>query len=376
MRSLTVARVVGIAIEVHPSWLIILGLVSWTLSAEAFPAAYEDWSTAAYWAVGTAAAVLLFVTVLLHELAHALVAKRRGLDVPRITLFIFGGVSHLARQPKSAGEEFVIAIAGPATSFGIALITGVASAFATNEKVDAILVYLATVNLLLGVFNLLPGFPLDGGRVLRAIAWERTHSFRRATKIASRVGEVFAYLLMAFGFAMFISGYPINGLWALLVAWFLLNAARAEAHGVQVEGVLASLNARDVMTKAFSTVPPAATIQSVVDDYLLGRAERAVIVAEGGTALGILTVTDIQRAPRDAWPATPASALMTPQARVTAVAAGTSALEVLALISEKKLNQVPVIEDGQLVGLIARRHLLDRIQLTDALRGGDTAAEA
>lgn len=373
MRSLTVARVAGIAIEVHPSWLIILGLVSWTLSEEAFPAAYEDWSTAAYWAVGVAAALLLFVTVLLHELAHALVAKRRGLDVPRITLFIFGGVSHLARQPKSAGEEFAIAIAGPATSFVIAAVTGVASAFAGNEKLDAVLVYLATVNVLLGVFNLLPGFPLDGGRVLRAIAWERTQSFRRATQIASRVGEAFAYLLIAAGLVMFISGYSLNGLWAFLIAWFLLGAARAESQGVQVESVLAALKARDVMTTDFAFVPPAATVQSIVDDYLLGRGERAVIVAEGGAALGILTVTDIQRAPRPAWPTTLASALMTPQSRVTAVAAGTSALEVLALLSEHKLNQVPVIEGGRLIGLVARRHLLDRIQLADALRAGDPA---
>jgi Zn-dependent protease len=371
MRSLTIARIKGIAIEVHPSWLLILGLVSWTLSEEAFPSMYEDWSTAAYWIVGTAAALLLFVTVLLHELAHALVAKRRGLDVPKITLFIFGGVSHLSRQPKSAGEEFAIAIAGPATSFVIAVVTGVAAAFAGNEKAEGILGYLATVNLLLGVFNLLPGFPLDGGRVLRSIAWERTKSFRKATRIAGGVGELFAYLLMGLGFMMFIAGYPLNGLWALLIAWFLLGAARAETSSVQLDSVLGKLKAGDVMNREFASVSPDTRIQAVVDDFVLGRGERAVMVAEDGAVRGILTITDIQKAARERWPLATAESLMTPRDKVVAVETGTGALDVLAMIGQRHLNQVPVIDGGRMVGLISRRDLVDRIQMTEALRKGD-----
>jgi Zn-dependent protease/predicted transcriptional regulator len=374
LRSLTIARIRGIAIEVHPSWLLILGLVSWTLADEAFPSLYEDWSTAAYWTVGVIAALLLFVTVLLHELAHAVVAQRRGLPVPKITLFIFGGVSHLGGQPKSAGEEFAIAIAGPATSFGIALITGIASALVPGEKVAAILGYLATVNLLLGVFNLLPGFPLDGGRVLRSIVWRRTSSLARATRTAGRVGELFAYLMMAFGFSMFIAGYPINGLWALLIAWFLLSAARAEMASVQLDQVLGRLKAGDVMDSAFPAVGPGTTAQQIVDEYFLGKGERAVMVSEEGVVLGILTITDVSRKDRAAWPQMKAAELMTPREAVITVARDSSALDVLALLGEKRLNQVPVLDGGRMVGLIARRELLDRIQLTESLERGKPAA--
>ena len=171
-RSFPIARIAGVRVEVHPSWLLILAFLSWSLSDQFFPDQYEGWSTATYWAVGISAAVLLFVTVLVHEFAHALVAIRRGLPVPKITLFIFGGVSSLGQQPRSAGEEFAIAAAGPATSFVIAAVTGVAglAVSGSNDQAEAILYYLAGVNVALGVFNLLPGFPLDGGRVLRSIA--------------------------------------------------------------------------------------------------------------------------------------------------------------------------------------------------------------
>ena len=185
------ARIAGIDIEIHPSWLLILGFVAWSLSDTFFPDHYKSWSTFAYWAVGISSAVLLFVTVLIHEMAHALVARHRGLPVPRITLFIFGGMSHMSRQPATAGEEFQIAAAGPATSILIALVSaGLGFAFREmSEKAEAILFYLAFVNLALGIFNILPGFPLDGGRVLRSIAWKRSGSFRQATRVASSVGS-------------------------------------------------------------------------------------------------------------------------------------------------------------------------------------------
>ena len=215
--SFRVARIFGIDIEIHPSWLLILAFVSYSLSEGVFPDQYEGWSTAEYWVVGITAAVLLFVTVLIHELAHALVAKRRGLEVPRITLFIFGGVSHLARQPASAGEEFQIAAAGPATSLVIALISGGLALFfrEVDDRGEAIFVYLSLVNLALAIFNILPGFPLDGGRVLRSIAWKKTGSFRRATRVAAGVGEVFGYVLIAGGFFLLLGGGLLNGLWSV-----------------------------------------------------------------------------------------------------------------------------------------------------------------
>jgi Zn-dependent protease/CBS domain-containing protein len=371
--SFRVARIAGISIEIHPSWLLILGFLAWSLSEGLYPDRYEGWSRAAYWATGIASSLLLFVTVMIHELAHALVAKRRGLEVPRITLFIFGGMSHLQRQPSSAGEEFQIAAAGPLTSLIIAAITGAAGFLfgGMSDKAEAILYYLALVNAALAIFNFLPGFPLDGGRVLRSIAWKRTGSFRRATRIAASVGEFFGYGLIFAGFVVLLTGGLLDGLWLAFIGWFLLGAARNEATGVQLEGVLARLTARQVMRADFPSVTPGTPIQSIVDDFMVGHGERAVVVANGGAVLGILTVSDVRRTPREFWDNTPAQRVMTPRDGVITVEASRPALEVLMLLGEKGLNQVPVLEDGRMIGLVTRREILERVQLAESLRGKD-----
>ncbi|MBI5949171.1 MAG: site-2 protease family protein [Chloroflexi bacterium] len=368
-RSFPIARIAGVLVEVHPSWLLILAFLSWSLSDQVFPETNEGWSTATYWVVGTSAAVLLFVTVLVHEFAHAAVAIRRGLPVPKITLFIFGGVSHMSRQPRSAGEEFAIAAAGPATSFVIAAVTGLAglAVGGSNEQAEAILYYLAGVNAVLGVFNLLPGFPLDGGRVLRSIAWRSTGSFRRATRIAASVGELFGYTLMGGGFLLALGGFVVQGLWFLFIGWFLTGAARGESQGMQLESILAGLFARDLMDETFPSVTPGLPVQAVVDDYMVGEGHRALMVANDGAVVGILSVNDVRRVPRAEWPNTPAQRVMTPRERIVSVDAATPAFDVLMLVSQKGLNQVPVLEEGRMVGLITRRHLLDRIQLAESL---------
>lgn len=380
-RSFTVARIGGIAIEIHPSWLLILGLITFTLSDGYFPAQYENWSTSTYWVVGSISALLLFVTVLVHELAHAAVAIRRGLPVPKITLFIFGGVSHMSRQPRSAGEEFAIAFAGPLTSIILALL-----AFASwitvgdlNEQVEGVCGYLALVNGMLAVFNLLPGFPLDGGRVLRSMVWRRTKSFRRATRIAGSVGELVGYSLIALGVVLLLTGFGIDGIWLGFIGWFLLNAARGESQDLQLEGILSKLRARDVMRQEFVSVSPALSVQQAVDDYMVGKGERAVVVANERGVLGILTVTDVGRVARTAWANTPVQTVMTPRAEVVTVSADANARDVLVIIAQKRLNQVPVIEEGRMIGLITRQELLDRIQLAETLApdapvSGDEAA--
>lgn len=366
-RAFQVAKIRGIGIRIHPSWLIIIAFLIYALSDGLFPDQYKGWSTAAYWVVGTLSALLLFVTVLVHELAHAYVAKRRGLDVPSITLFIFGGVSELTQQPRSAGEEFQIAAAGPITSLIIAGICAVGWIVLPGEKVQATLLYLSGVNALLGVFNIIPGFPLDGGRVFRSIAWKRTRNFRRATRIASGAGEMVAWFIIIAGFFVLLWGFIFNGLWLLIIGWFLLSAARSELQNLQFETVLSTLHARDLMHAEFSTVTPGMDLQSVVDDYMIPHGDRAVVVANGGAVAGILTVSDLRRVPRDQWGHTPAQRLMTPREHVVTVDAGSSALEVLTIVSQKRLNQVPVLEDGRMIGLITRRELLDRVQLAEAL---------
>ena len=368
-RSLRIGSIGGIAIEINPSWFLILAVVSYMLAVGVFPDAYGDWATATYWLVGIGAALLLFATVLIHELAHALVAIRRGIPVPRITLFIFGGVSHLGKQPRTPGEEFAIAAAGPATSLVLAILLGAAWLLLrdANEQMAAILSYLATVNLVLAVFNILPGFPLDGGRVLRSIAWNRTGSFRKATRIAAGVGELFGWGLIGAGALVLFLGLWVTGLWAIMIGWFLLGAARAEAQGIQMDTILSNLRARDLMHERFEQVTPGTAVQEIVDEYMMSKGERAVVIANDDFVLGILTVTDINRVPRSEWDSTPAQRIMTPRAEVVTVEADAPALDVMPLLGQRRLNQVPVIEEGRMIGLITRRELLDRVQLAEEL---------
>ena len=366
--SIKVASIGGIAIEIQPSWFIILIGLSAFLALVTFPDRYDDWNAATYWIAGIAAAVLLFVTVLIHELAHAVVAIRRGIGVPRITLFIFGGVSHLDEQPRSAGEEFKIAAAGPAMSLVIALGLGAAWLLLrdSNQQLDAMLFYLASVNLTLAVFNILPGFPLDGGRVLRSIIWKRSGSFRKATRMAAGVGELFGWGLIGLGVVMILTISWI-GLWGIAIGWFLLTAARGEAQGIQMDTILSKLRARDLMHDRFEKVTPGTAVQEVVDDYMVGKGERAVVIANDDFVLGILTVTDINRVPRSEWDSVPAQRIMTPRAEIVTVDADAPALDVMPLLGQRRLNQVPVIEDGRMIGLITRREFLDRVQLAEEL---------
>ena len=369
MPSFRVARSRGISIEIHPSWLFILAVLAFSLSDGVFPDEYPGWSTAVYWAVGIVSAVLLFVAVLVHELAHAVVAQRRGLEVPKITLFIFGGVSHIARQPRSAGEEFAIAVAGPLTSLVIAGLAGGAylAFHERSEQAGAIGAYLATVNLLLAIFNILPGFPLDGGRVLRSIAWRRTKSFRRATRIAGTVGELFGYTLMMGGVAFLLAGYAWNGLWFMFIGWFLSGAARGEKEALQLEAVLSRLRARDVMRTTYPTITPGVSIEEVVERHMVGEGERAAVVALDDAVVDILSVSDVRRVPREAWANTPAQRAITPRDRVLTVQAETPALEVLHQLGANRLNQVPVLEAGRMVGMITRREPLERVELAESL---------
>jgi len=365
----TVARIFGIAIEVHISWLVIFALVGISFSDQVFPDQYEGWSTATYWIIGILTALAFFVTVLLHELAHALVAIRRGLSVPKITLFLFGGVSHMAESPRSAREEFVVAAVGPGASLGLAVVF-LLVAFAANgrqEQVEAMFSWLGFINLSLAFFNILPGFPLDGGRVLRSIAWARSGSFRKATTIASNVGVVFGYGLMLLGLGLLLSGLVLQGIWMAFIGWFLAGAARGEAQGMQLEAVLAPLTARDIMHNDFATVTPGSSVQQLVDEQMVGHGHRAVMVANDDRVTGIVTVSDVRRVPREEWGNTPVQRIMTSREEIVTVPATQSALDVLVMIGERRLNQVPVLEEGRMIGLITRRELLDRVQVAGKL---------
>ena len=339
------------------------------LSTNYYPSGYEGWNGPTYWLVGAGSALALFATVLIHELAHAIVAQRRGLTVPKITLFIFGGVSHMDRQPRTPGEEFKIAAAGPAMSLVIAMVAGLFALALMDRQVhaEAVFTYLAIVNAMLAVFNIVPGFPLDGGRVLRSIAWNRTGSFPRATRFAASTGQGVGFAMMLGGGLLLLGGGALQGLWLMLIGWFLVGAARGEAESLQLETILSRLQARDVMREEWATAMPGEPLSAVVDDYMIGQGERAVVIANGGAVAGIVTVNDIRKVPRDQWSVTPAQSVMTPRERVTTVASDAPAVSVLMIMAKGGLNQVPVVDEGRMIGLVSRRELIARVQLAESL---------
>ncbi|MGZ3582643.1 MAG: CBS domain-containing protein [Ktedonobacterales bacterium] len=375
--SFRLFKVAGISIEVNISWLIILVLLASSLALTWFPSAVPRQSLVVYWVLGLIAALLLFGSVLVHELAHSLVAKARGLPVKSITLFIFGGVSDIEREPQSPGVEFQMAFVGPLTSLiigSVSLLAGLAIG-KNSPLVAATLDYLGLANLLLGGCNLIPGFPLDGGRVLRSIIWKATGSLRTATRWAAYVGQGVAYLLILFGIWLFFTGDIIGGLWSGFIGWFLLQAAQAENTQVMLESVFKGVTVAQLMSPAPITVPSNRTIQQLVDEYLLPHAVRSVPVVRDYQLVGLITLADVRRVPRERWPQAFVSEAMIPVERLAVAHPEESLNEVLPRMAAPDVNQLPVVEDGRLVGILSRDAILRYIEIRRGLGLDQTGRE-
>ena len=347
--TFAIGRIFGIRIEINYSWLIILVLLTASLALGWFPAVFPFWSTTAYWIVAIISAVLLFASVLAHELAHSLVARLRHIAVSSITLFVFGGVSNIEQEPRNAGAEFEIAVVGPITSLvigGICWAIGLAVA-PVNAYVAAVLGYLAISNVLLGIFNLIPGFPLDGGRVLRAILWAATGSLQRATRWAARVGQVVAFLFILWGIWQLFAGNFLGGIWIGFIGWFLLNAAQAANTQVMVDALLRGVLVRDVMNRSPFAVPADLTIQQLVEGHFLPNGTRTALVVEDGALRGLVALRDVREAPREQWASTPVAAIMIPRERLHAVRPWQPLNEVLPLMARYDVNQLPVVSGDQ-----------------------------
>jgi Zn-dependent protease len=262
--------------------LFVFALVTWSLAGGFFPQQYPNWDTSTYWIVAAIASILLFVSVLIHELAHSLVAKNEGMPVRSITLFIFGGVSNIEKEATSPRDEFLMAFVGPASSAVIGIVTAGLWAISSgmDESIQAILLYLTVINLVLAVFNLLPAFPLDGGRVFRAIVWWTTNDLTQATRIASAVGQGFAYLMIIGGIYWTFTGNIISGLWLVFIGWFLNNAAESGFRQMLVQKTISGVRVRDMMTEQVETVSADLTIQELIDRYILPHNLRALPVVE------------------------------------------------------------------------------------------------
>lgn len=359
--GIRLGKILGIPIFLDSSWFIIFALITYSLAMQ-LGVDHPAWPSSERWVAGAITSLVFFASVVFHELGHSVLALRYKIPVLSITLFIFGGLARIGREPDSPRHEFNIAIAGPIASLilagGFSLVAGAASGI---EMISTMAMWLAKINLSLGVFNLVPGFPLDGGRILRAIAWGISKDFSKATKIASRGGEFFAYLLMFIGIWQALNKNLVGGLWLVFIGWFLLTAARESYAQVAIRSSLEGLRAGDVMTHDVPTVARDVSLEDYVHDVLrTGR--RCHVVTGNGELVGLITPHAAGRFPRDEWANTSVQAAMMPREKIHWAAAEEPLLRLLERMQTEDVNQMPVLGDGHLVGLISRDSILRVIQ--------------
>lgn len=386
--GIKIGRLFGINIYIDWSWVFIFLLVVVNLAVGVFPSLHPDWSAALIWGTAIAAAILFFASVLAHELAHSVVAKANGLPVNSIVLFLFGGVSNIAHEPSSAGTEFLIALVGPLTSvvlgvfFMVLASIGLATTPGANAlgdlsragPVTTLFLWLGPVNILVGIFNLIPGFPLDGGRVLRAILWGASHNLRRATRWATMIGQAIAWLFILIGIAL-IFGFQIpffgtglvDGLWIALIGWFLNQAAVASYRQVAIEDLLDGVPVSQLMQHEVPTVSSEVSVRSLVYDDIMPTNERAYAVVEGDHLLGLVTLEDVRKVPQDRWDTTTVSEIMTPADHLTIATPREDTAQALNDLASQEIRQVPVVQEGHLVGILRRQDIMRWLSLRSQL---------
>ncbi|MGB9959754.1 MAG: CBS domain-containing protein [Candidatus Bathyarchaeales archaeon] len=369
--SLRVGKLLGVPVKLHFTLILGVLLIAWTLAVGYLPSEYPGLSSTIYWLIGAISAVVLFVSVLIHELAHSYIAKINGLPVRRIVLFIFGGVSEIEEEPKEASLEFKLALVGPLTSFAIALILWFLQypVGGFGVLVVAPLEYGAYINLLLGGFNLLPAFPLDGGRVLRAGIWHWKKNLLQATRIATRVGVFFSYALIFWGFIFVIAGAFIGGLWFILIGWFLKNGAESSYQQTVVSEALAGVLIRDIMTREVHIVDPDSPVKDIVETHFTKYKHGGFPVVKDSELLGLITLEDLKKVPKEKWQETKVRDVMTPCEKLKCANPDETAVDALMKMSKYNVGRLPVQENGKLIGIITRSDIIHAIQLKTELGG-------
>lgn len=383
--GVALGRLFGIELRLDWSLLIIFVLIVLELSLGVFPRWHVDWSPAAIWAMAVATAIGFFASILVHELSHALVAHRRGIPVRRITLFLFGGLTQLDAEPATPASEFWMAVVGPlvslvigiaATAGGVALLgtapttipgavpadltqaAAIEHAFTHAGPGATVLLWLGPINLMLGLFNLVPGFPLDGGRVLRSVLWAITGDLRRATRWASGVGRAFAWALMGLGAFQLFTGLATSGLWLLLIGWFLNNAARASYAQLELRLALAHVPVARVMRSSFVRVAPDLSVEAFVRDYALASDQQVFPVESEGHLLGTVGVHELRSLDEAEWPRTRVDQIMVPSVRLPSLPPDAGAERALTELGRADVDQLAIVDGERLLGLVRREDLL------------------
>lgn len=369
-RGIPLFRVRGIQIRLDYSWLVIFFLVWWSLAAGYFPRVRPDEAASAYWTAGLLGTLLFFASILVHELSHSLVAQRSGLEVPSITLFLFGGVSEMREEAKTPGAELRIAAVGPLASFALALLFGTlyAALAPSGDSLGRHVVgYLAWINAALGVFNLLPGMPLDGGRVLRAVVWWWSGSMERGSRLAADAGKGLAFGLMALGALEIFMGGLLGGLWLILIGMFLRTLAGASYRGVALRRALQDVPVERFMIRDVVTVPADASVRELIDRYILGLGFRGFPVVRGGRVVGLVSIADVKEVPEGERDGSPVEAHMTPLSEDARVDPGATLEEALERMTRADLGRVLVMRGDELRGMITRTGLSRLVSFREAL---------
>lgn len=362
--AFNLGKLFGIQFRLHYTWFIIFVLIIISFSWQIFPIDYPGCPQLLYWVMGIVTSLLFFASILAHELAHSLVGRANNIPIKSITLFIFGGVAQMTREAKSAGAELKMAVAGPACSLAIAGLFYSVWFFTRNAimPVTAMAFQLFYINLALAAFNLIPGFPLDGGRVFRSVLWQVTGNYERSTRIATWVGQGVGYLFILGGIlVIFLRPFGLDwfsGLWLAFIGWFLENAASTSYRQVQWRGALQGLTASQVMTSDYPVIPLSITVSQLVQEYIFASGHGYFLVADEGGVRGILTLPNIKSVSQPNWGVTQVKEIMTPVDRLKIAHPDQDALSILEQMDESNINQMPVVSEGRVIGLIIRDNLI------------------
>ena len=367
--SIPIGKVFGISLRLHYSWFFIFALITWTLAAVYFPTTYPTWSLSMKLCAGLLTSFLFFGSVLFHELCHSLVAIREGIQIQSITLFFLGGVSEMTGEPKTAGDEFRMAAAGPLSSLVLGgIFLGIFFALRGIDTLPAqfgaaVTFYLGYINIFLGVFNLIPGFPLDGGRVLRSLIWWLSGNLQSATRITSNIGRAFGFLFIFGGIYLVFTGNFFNGIWLVLIGWFLESAAVGSYQQLLLQEMLKGHTAGEIMSQDCMVVPPDMTVERLMNEKILSSGRRCFPVVSKGHVEGLVTLHNVKAIPRDAWSTTQIRQVMTPLAKVKSVSPREDLSTVLQILAEDDINQVPVVWENKVVGIVTRENLINFINI-------------
>ena len=370
--GLFVGRLAGIPIYVDYSWFIIFILLTYALAAGYFPQIFPTRSPVVHWLLGAVASLLLFVSVLIHELMHSVVARRNNIPISGITLFIFGGASQMTDEPGTAAAEFKMAIVGPLTSLVLAVIFYAVARVAATQDWGSLLVglslYLTVINFILAVFNLVPGFPLDGGRVLRSIIWRITGDLTRSTRIAAYAGIGVAYTLIFFGILSVLSG-NLSGIWLVLIGWFLQNAAQRSYQQLLIRRSLGEVKVKQIMTRDVITVPADITLDRLVEDYFFRYKHATFPVLRDGNLTGLVVFNDIKDVPRELWSGTTAGQTARQLTPDLEIAPDDDAYNALERIAQGDAGRLLVIGEGGLEGIVSRKDIAELISMKQQTGG-------